>query len=1160
MRSHAKASSADSTRRARSAGRAVIALSVLIALCGLTVSLASGAAVVTEHLYNFGPDGTESSNFEHVNGGAVDQQTGDVYVLDSFAGALYKFEADGTPLDWGGSAAYISGNEITGLAPFTGANEAQVTVDSVSHVVYVTERHSVRAFREDGEAAEFTAGPGNGTSEIPGFNELVGVAVDSQGNIYASDFAGTAYVFSPAGEPLTSFAIPRPLSGNIGVGPDGTVYVVNNDPNGGVYRFVPSESPVTSTTTYTSEPKLDPSAGAFVDGVGVDPVNGDVYVLETTFANTWIAKYDSSGTFLRYIGKTGEGGESEGIGQGVAVVGGGEKFQVYLGANEGGGISKVSIFGELIVEGRPSIDSTSAINVASTSATLRAKINPDTSLTTYHFEYGLGDCSVTACANVPVGGAQIPSGHRPVFVTQDVTNLDPGTTYHYRVLAENSIGLTEGPDHTFTTQVTGLDFRLPDDRAWEMVSPPDKHGAFLFVSKESPIQASADGDGLTYGSFLSIESSPEGLRSGSTILARRGADSSWRSKDVTPPAEEVSPAAFGDGSEYKIFSPDLSKALVEPRNSTPLSPEASEKTPYWRQNIEPPLYRPLVTDKEGYANVPPGTGYGAPSPIAVLRIRTATPNLDHVVLKSGVPLGPGTPPGGLYEWTDGQIDHVSVLPDGEGGEMVAGEPGSEEHSVRHAISDDGARVFWTSETSPLHLYVRDTAAEVSARIDVPQAGGAGTVEPIFQGASTDGTVVFFTDPQNLTGDAGPAGSDLYRCELPLGSVASGCATLTDISVPSPGSGESAEVQGVASALADDGSSIYFVAKGVLDSSSNEFGDTATAGEPNLYIWEQGQGVSFIATLADEDSSDWGIGLHGAQLGESSVLTAADSPSGRYLAFMSRRSLTGYDNSDAASGQPAQEVFRYDALADRLICVSCNPFGASPVGHTPGQIVDAQKLWEGQLVAAALPEALALGNGGPTLYRPRSVFDSGRILFNAIDVLVPADSNGQSDVYEYEDTGVGDCTASSGGASTSRSVGGCVSLISSGTAEGETTLLDASATGDDAFFLTSAKLSVADEDEEPDVYDARVDGIPATLHPVSECLGESCQPAPEAPNDPTPASAAFHGQGNVKPHAHKRCAKAKPAIRRKGQSRCAPKKRRHHRSHHGKPGSGRRVGR
>ena len=81
----------------------------------------------------------------------------------------------------------------------------------------------------------------------------------------------------------------------------------------------------------------------------------------------------------------------------------------------------------------------------------------------------------------------------------------------------------------------------------------------------------------------------------------------------------------------------------------------------------------------------------------------------------------------------------------------------------------------------------------------------------------------------------------------------------------------------------------------------------------------------------------------------------------------------------------------------------------------------------------------------------------------------------------------------------------------------------------------------DTDNELDLYDARVGGVAATLAPNTECLGEACQPAATSPNDPTPASAAFRGQGNVKQSGRKRCAKGKRAIRRGGKARCVARK-------------------
>ncbi len=180
--------------------------------------------------------------------------------------------------------------------------------------------------------------------------------------------------------------------------------------------------------------------------------------------------------------------------------------------------------------------------------------------------------------------------------------------------------------------------------------------------------------------------------------------------------------------------------------------------------------------------------------------------------------------------------------------------------------------------------------------------------------------------------------------------------------------------------------------------------------------------------------------------------------------------------------------------------------------------------------------------GISLYRPRAVLANGRVFFNTVDALVPADSNGQWDVYQYEPVGVGDCLPTSGSASLSRSAGGCVSLLSSGTAEDEAAFFDAGETGDDAFFFSSGRLSVLDEDSEVDIYDARVGGVAATRPANPECLGEDCQPPARAPDDSTPASAAYRGPGNPPPPAARtRCPKGKRSLRRHGHTRCQPKK-------------------
>jgi hypothetical protein len=803
------------------------------------------------------------------------------------------------------------------------------------------------------------------------------------------------------------------------------------------------------------------------------------------------------------------------------------------------------------------IDPQWVTDVTATTAELHAEMDPIGVEAEAWLEYGTSESygQVVPLANLGAGFGAVA---RQVFLE----DLQPGTTYHYRFAARDErdgvIYTVHGEDRVFATQVSGLGFELPDNRAWEMVSPSNKHGGQLLMSQEGHLQASADGEGLAYQSAGSFEEAPEGNRilEASMNLALRGAGGTWRFKDITSPNASSAPLPLGAGTEYKIFSPDLGSALLEPRSVTPLSPAASERAPYLRVNTEPPSYTPLVTDKEGYANIPPGTGFGGDDQvgraIGYVRVQGATPTLEHVVLKSDISLGPGTAAeNGLYEWFEGQLERVSVLPEDEGGEMTGSLLGSGPGSVRNAISHTGSRVFWTSDGGSRHLYLHEAGTTESVKLDrlQPSASGEGSANPVFQGASADGTVVFFTDTHQLTAGASPKGSDLYRCEIPEGAAPGGCATLTDISAPTSGSAESAEVLGIAAALSADGSRIYFVAKGALDGAPNRQGDSAVAGEPNLYLWQQGEGVRFVATLSADDMFNWGNDVD-PSAAKDVRLSTSGSPSGRYLAFMSRRSLTGFENRNAASDEPVQEVFRYDASADSLECASCNPTGARPLSIEPtesaARFVNAGGAWPGQQVAATLPQAVGIG-GGNSIYRPRSVLDNGRVFFNAIDALVPADSNGEWDVYQYESDGVGDCTASSGGAATSRMAGGCVSLLSSGTGEGESAFYDASESGDDAFFLTGAALSVNDEDRELDIYDARVNGIPATRTPVAECSGEACQPVAQAPDDPTPASAAFKGAGNVRPEAAKRCAKGKQRVRRKGRVRCVAKKHHHQRT-------------
>jgi hypothetical protein len=792
-----------------------------------------------------------------------------------------------------------------------------------------------------------------------------------------------------------------------------------------------------------------------------------------------------------------------------------------------------------------------AANAASSSVTLGAKIDPNGAATSYYFQYGT---DTNYGAQEPLApGASVGAGTGDVEVGQHVQSLQPATTYHYRVvalseLAPGDIQEFDGPDHTFTTQIADSVATLPDGRAWEMVSPPQKEGSLIEPpQEEGVIQAAAQGDAMTYLAGAPTEASPQGYTAYVQVLSTRGPDG-WRTQDLALPHAAATGAPVGKGFEYRYFSSDLSLAAVQPFGAfeSSLSPQASEQTAYLHADFphesadepcEANCYTPLVTGKAGAANVPPGTVFGGEeggechehAVICGPEFVAATPDLNHVIIGSRVALSalPGDE-GGLYEWTAGRLAPVGVLPGEQhareaklgGGESLTGQV----RSTRHAVSDDGARVIWTLNGA---LYLTDVASGHSVQLDANQGGtGEGNASSVFQTASSNGDTVFFTDEQSLTPGSGAArgSADLYECEITEPAGQPKCA-LTDLT-PEMNS-EPAGVQGLIPGASEDGSYVYFVADGVLAQGAvpGQCGVSPPPGATcNLY--ERHDGVTeLVAVLSAKDHPDW-VGS-GGEL-NLSELTARVSPDGRWLAFMSQRDLTGYDTNAAAGGGPSEEVNLYDAFARRLVCASCNPTGARPQAAKDhfGDLVGRNENWEeGQPLAGVIPGWTPY-TPSASLYQPRYLSDSGRLLFDSNDALVPQDVNGTEDVYEYELPGVGDCTTSS--VTFGARSGGCVGLISSGASAEESAFLDASESDSDVFFMTTAKLSSTDFDSSYDIYDAHectgaspcVAQPPVPPPPCS--TGDACKvaPSPQPSVFGSPASSTFAGAGNVVPESSK----------------------------------------
>jgi len=740
-----------------------------------------------------------------------------------------------------------------------------------------------------------------------------------------------------------------------------------------------------------------------------------------------------------------------------------------------------------------------------------------------------------------------------------IEGLRPHAVYHYRVVAHNSLGVVPGPDRTFTTR-GGEPPALPDGRAYEMVSPANKRGVSLegLPAVGGVIEAAKEGDALAYFALGPIDEDPAGNRSinNSQLLARREGPGSWSTQDLATPHQAPAGIELGNPSEYKTFSSDLSRGVVEPKGATPLSPASSERTPYIREPDGtytplvsgcPPPEDPCRADVEAAADVPAGTKFGGveeqPEGFGHgVRFIAATPDLRHVLLRSPASLVQGFENGGEdsdFEWGEGKLAPVSILPGGlpasdEGSSTI----GNSDNQARGAISVDGNRVFFATAAKS-RLYLRDVAREETLRVDAAETGlKAANGGATFQVASADGSIVLFTDDSKLTRDATAVlgKPDLYECEVVIDAGKLACE-LSDLSVD-PHAGEAANVQGTVLGASEGGRYVYFVAKGALTAGAAQ-GSCPNASEgqcENLYAVDTlTQGKALVAVLSASDFPDWRAGETGAH--DLSEVTARVSPDGRWLAFMSERSLTGYENRDARSGALDEEVFLYRAPEDfasevgTLSCASCNPTGERPTGmldeSTPGPLVDRPSVWEGHWLAGSIP-GWTLVNLTHALRQPRYLANSGRLFFDSSDALVAADGNGTQDVYEHEPDGVGSCDQATG----------CVSLISSGTSNEETAFLDASESGDDVFFLTAAQLSASDRDDAFDVYDAHVcasapgctapaNSVPPSCEPSEDCRSAE---APQPDIFGAPASSTVSGPGNLAAPAATAKHKSKPLTR------------------------------
>jgi len=1087
-------------------------------------------------------DGAAKGQCSIPRGLAADPVSGHVYVVDQENQRIQEFTAWGEFVKaWGAGVADGSSQQLQvctttcfpgqkGSGPGAFDWPEGIAIDSAGNV-YVTDHNNLRV-QKFSPAGQFLLMFGGGVNQGPLHPGNVCTATNiTEGDTCGSGAAGsgpgqfadlafgdsididgsnTVYVGDP--DRIQKFNSAGVIQSQIPLPESGLPRAVNVDGSGNLY-FAYNQDYSPQFPQKPNVYKLSAATGAILGKFFVDfplalasDADGKLYIAaeERTPRRGEVLVYDAAGLLVQKFGK-GEGfGFPAGLATNTVTAAGG--VGVYV-AN--------SVFGKSFVRGYypppdkwppplipPDIDDQYALAVGTQQAVVRASIDPNFWVnTSYYVEYGTSDCKTNPCDTQPIApGAQLGAGlvQEPV-TTAGVTlsGLQPDTTYFYRFVSLSGgggpvkgkggkVGL-DGTSGTFTTRPlpspantscanqalrSGASSYLSDCRAYEMVTPVDKEDADVIVTNNnnnnlaSLNQAAAAGEALTYSSYRAFgdaQSAPYV----SQYIARRDPVAGWGSHGITPPRNGPSVYLGGEAAgldvQYKAFSPELDQGWI--LYDGDLSLGAGSIPGYGN------LYRRdnLTAACEAITRVTPPQLKPADF---IPELQGVSADGGHVVFTASDSLTPNAPLTAirqLYDFHNGKLDLVSVLP-GETPNTIGSSAGTANsqllegrtNSVARAVSEDGSRIFWTAFTGNAGtgpLYVRIEAKET---LLISSAAAQ------FWTASVDGSKAVFTNGGDLK---------VFDVEAKTTQTIAG---------------------GVAGVLgaSDDVGRIYFV-------STQALAGGAVAGNQNLYLYEEGAPMTFIAALSAADAT-----ANTPQKVPSPVNlmpikhTAAVTPDGAHVAFTSTASLTGYDNTDSGSGQAAAEVFLYDADPADLRCVSCTPTGARPAARNVASGTNFFRM------AGRIP-------GWPSqLYAPRLLAaDGSRLFFESSDPLAPHDTNGRFDVYEWELDGVGDCDETD--STFSAEAGGCVNLLSGGDNSKDSELVDASSDGDDVFISTASRLLPQDPGL-IDVYDARTGGgFAPAAPPASGCEGEACQGAvPAPPADSAPSSSTFNGPGNL----------------------------------------------
>jgi streptogramin lyase len=313
-----------------------------------------------------------------------------------------------------------------------------------------------------GTALEYSSGGLNGSAR------LAGVVTGPDGHLWAADRSGTASIveYDPSVTTFTHYALPTSagLPEDIAVGTDGNLWFTEPGGTGRIGRVTPTGviTEFSAGLTPNSSPwgivagpdgalwfteRVSPgrigritTAGVITeyDVAGAGNLTG---IAAGTDGALWFTANAAPGAVGRITTAGAVTLHADGLTAGRAPlwIAQGPDGNMWFTENAtNGAVARITV--------PPGVAGASAEVTSDTTATLHGAVRGNAQASSVHVEYG----TTTAYGTQTADTALVPDV-APVSVNPSLEGLEPGVTYHARVVATNAAGTTAGPDVAFTT-------------------------------------------------------------------------------------------------------------------------------------------------------------------------------------------------------------------------------------------------------------------------------------------------------------------------------------------------------------------------------------------------------------------------------------------------------------------------------------------------------------------------------------------------------------------------------------------------------------------------------------------------------------------------------------------------------------------------------------